>query len=58
MEYYDEISKVESSVDGDAAMPAPADVAVKVLHLSDLSIELGTALSNMEGRCWTVETIQ
>ena len=43
MEYYDEITKVESSVDGqEEVTPAPADFAVKVLQLYDLSLELGS----------------
>lgn len=37
----------------DQAPPRPADFAVKVLQLYDLSLELGSSLCsvNMEGRC-------
>lgn len=44
MEFYDEVSQVESSVDSpevEAPLP-PVDHAVKLLHLSDLSVELGS----------------
>lgn len=55
IDYYDEISQAESSVDvgeaeneGRGEGPSTADFAIKVLHLSDVSIELGT--SNIEGK--------
>lgn len=50
MEYYDEITQVESSVDGDE-LPPPADFAIKVVQLSQLSLELGTCPppTKMEG---------
>ena len=43
MEYYDEITQVESSVDGDE-LPPPADFAIKTVQLSQVSLELGTSL--------------
>ena len=42
MEYYDEVSKVEST-EGEE-VPLQNDFAIKILHLSDLSLELGTSL--------------
>lgn len=57
MEYYDEITQVESSVDGEG-LPAsedlpsiPTDFATKVFQLDNLSLELGSNLSSphMEG---------
>ena len=58
IEFYDEISKVESSVDSaeeqsqaEDTPPVPADFAVKVLQLSNVRLELGSCLSSvaMEG---------
>lgn len=58
MEYYDEITQVESSVDGEGLpvtsedLPSiPTDFATKVFQLDNLSLELGSNLSSphMEG---------
>lgn len=53
---------MESSVDAEEekAPPAQSDFAIKVLHLTDLSLEVGTnlpsAASTMDGkRNWLVE---
>lgn len=44
---------MESSVDAEGVgePPAPADFAIKLLHLSEFSVELGTALlgSSVDG---------
>ncbi len=63
MEFYDEMSQLESSVDGGeeeeegeepgGKYPASADFAIKYLHLNDLSAELGSAEgegSSVEGK--------
>lgn len=50
MEFYDEVSQVESSVDSSEVErpPPPVDHAVKLLHLSDLSVELGSSGASPE----------
>lgn len=46
IEFFDEMSKVESSVDAEdkegEELPQPAAITVKVLQLSGLTIELGS----------------
>ena len=44
VEFYDEVSQMESSVDSDEDKEPhpPMEHAVKLLHLSDLSVELGS----------------
>ena len=55
IEFYDEMSKVESSVDVEGAGGAStlANFAVKVVQLSELSVELGRTIvptnSNLDG---------
>ena len=52
IEYYDEVSKVEVSVDAEEEKEVPptqADFAVKVLKLSNLSLELGTSVPPAPG---------
>ena len=45
IEYYDEVSKVEGEEGEECKdVPVQTDFAVKVLQLSDLSVELGTSL--------------
>ena len=50
IEFYDEVSQVESSVDSPEVEtpPPPMDYAVKLVHLLDLSIELGSSTANVE----------
>ena len=50
---------MESSVDGDSVVPTQHDLAVKILHLSELSVELGTSLSTscMEGEEWGLSAL-
>ena len=47
IEFYDEMSRLESSVDAEEDSdepPQPADFTVKMLQLSGLTIELGNTL--------------
>ena len=57
-EFYDELSQVESSADSPEGEtpPPPTDFAVKLLHLLDVSIELGSASvdSNGESRLTSI----